>query len=246
MVSFGHSVYEKQVIGSCCNRKGQLKIKKEAVGTKHIDLWEKLTIDDERSKREYESEMEYIMKGGFLRPCDSSVHQEDWLPPIYPTPPYQYPVRRVFSLALSKTFPFCPFVHLCTLVLLRLHSLGSHLWTPRDTRCMSSSSLYSRFFVCPMSGTRGQLAGDIERGRKVLKRHKGCPPVLKGNDASVTVVIVMAVMVVVVWVVVADSPFDVWKFVLPRDAAATDVLHETRYNVLPMAAFRNNVGRIAC
>lgn len=66
--------------------RGQLKIKKEAIGTKHIDLWEKLTMDDEPSKREYESEMAYIMKGGFLRPCDSSVHQEDWLPPIYPTP----------------------------------------------------------------------------------------------------------------------------------------------------------------
>jgi len=28
MVSFGHSVYEKQAIGSCCDRKGQLEIKK--------------------------------------------------------------------------------------------------------------------------------------------------------------------------------------------------------------------------
>lgn len=42
-------------------------------------------MDDESSKREYGSEMEYIMKGGFLRPRDSSVHQEDWWTPIYPT-----------------------------------------------------------------------------------------------------------------------------------------------------------------
>jgi len=45
---------------------------------------------------------------------------------------------------------------------------------------------------------------DIERGREVLKRHKGRPHALKGNDPSV-----MVVMVAVVWVVVADSPFDV-------------------------------------
>lgn len=54
---------------------------------------------------------------------------------------------------------------------------------------------------------------DIERGREVLKRHKGCPHALKGNDASVTVVTAMVVVVVaaamVVWVVVADSPLDV-------------------------------------
>lgn len=89
--------------------------------------------------------------------------------------------------------------------------------------------------------TRAAGGRDIERGRKVLKRHKGRPHALKGNDASVTVAVVMA-MVVVVWVVVADSPFDVWKFVLPRDDVA-DVLRGTRYNVLLMAAFRNNAGR---
>lgn len=56
---------------------------------------------------------------------------------------------------------------------------------------------------------------DIERGREVLKRHKGCPHALKGNDASVTVVTVTVTMVMVVvaamvvWVVVADSPLDV-------------------------------------
>lgn len=42
-------------------------------------------MDDEPGKREYESEMEYIMKGGFLRLCDSNVHEEGRLPPIYPT-----------------------------------------------------------------------------------------------------------------------------------------------------------------
>jgi len=31
-------------------------------------------MDDESGKREYESEMEYIMKGSFLRPRNSSVH----------------------------------------------------------------------------------------------------------------------------------------------------------------------------
>lgn len=92
-------------------KKGQLKIKKKAIGTKHIDLWEKLTMDDEPSKREYESEMEYIMKGGFLRPRDSSVHQEGWLPPIYRTYSLSlYSVRGVFSLALFKIFPFCSFI----------------------------------------------------------------------------------------------------------------------------------------
>jgi len=45
---------------------------------------------------------------------------------------------------------------------------------------------------------------DIERGREVLKRHKGRTHALKGNDASVTMV-----TVVVVWVVVADFPLDV-------------------------------------
>lgn len=40
-------------------------------------------MHDEPGKREYE--MEYITKGGFLRPRDSSVHQEGWLPPICPT-----------------------------------------------------------------------------------------------------------------------------------------------------------------
>lgn len=38
---------EEQAIGSCCDRKGQLEIKKEAIGTEHIYLWEKLTMDDE-------------------------------------------------------------------------------------------------------------------------------------------------------------------------------------------------------
>lgn len=55
-----------------------------------------------------------------------------------------------------------------------------------------------------MSDARGQLVAEIARGSEVLKRHKGRPHALKGNDAPVTMA-----MVVVVWVVVADSPFDV-------------------------------------
>lgn len=66
--------------------------------------------------------------------------------------------------------------------------------------------LLSLFCMPDERHTRAAGGKDIKRGREVLKRHKGRPHALKGNDASVTVV---TVTVVVVWVVVADSSLDV-------------------------------------
>lgn len=42
-------------------------------------------MDDESSKREYKSEMEYIMKGGFLRSRDSQRPSRRLVTAIYPT-----------------------------------------------------------------------------------------------------------------------------------------------------------------
>jgi len=147
-----------------------------------------------------------------------------------------YSVRRVFSLVLFKIFPFFSSVHFC--VLSRLPSLESPMDPTRHALYVRLVSLLSLF--CMPNERHMWAAGewDIKRGGKVLKRHKGRLHALKGNDGSVTVVIVM----VMVWVVV-DFPLDIWKFVLPRDAAAADVLRGARYNVLLMAAFRNNDGR---
>lgn len=118
-------------------------------------------MDDESSKREYKSEMEYIMKGGFLRSRDSQRPSRRLVTAYlsYLLPISSRSVEPSLSLCLKSSL----FVHLSTSVRPSSHlSVPSdHLWTPRDTRCMSGSSLCSRFFVCPMSGTRGQLAGEI-------------------------------------------------------------------------------------
>lgn len=164
-------------------------------------------MDDEPDKREYKSEMEYIMKGDFLRSRDSQR------PPRRLVTAYLFYLLPISTRSVESSLSLCLksslFVHLSTSVRpsSRVSAPPDHLWTPRDTRSMSGSSLCSRFFVCPMSGARVVGERDIERGREVLKRHKGWPHALKGNDASVTVVMVM--VAVVVWVVVADSPLDV-------------------------------------
>lgn len=125
----------------------------------------------------------------------ASVHQEGWLPlSILPTP-YQQPVRRAFSLALSKIFPFRSFVHLCSSILSRLRSLGPPLDPTRHALYVRLVSLLSLFCMPDERHTWTAGGRDIERGREVLKRYKGRPHALKGNDTSVTVVMVMVVCV---------------------------------------------------
>lgn len=113
-----------------------------------------------------------------------------------------YSVRRVFPLVLSKIFPFFSSVHLCASILSRLPSLESPLDPTRHALYVQLVPLLSLFCMPNERHTWAAGEWDIKRGRKVLKRHKGRPHALKGNDAPVMVVIVM----VVVWAVVADSP----------------------------------------
>lgn len=61
-------------------------------------------MDDESGEREYGNEMEYEMKGGFLRPRDSNIQQKERLVTIYLfyLLPIANPVRGVFPLVSPK------------------------------------------------------------------------------------------------------------------------------------------------
>lgn len=61
-------------------------------------------MDDESGEREYGNEMEYEMKGGFLRPRDSNIQQKERLVTIYLfyLLPIANPVREVFPLVSPK------------------------------------------------------------------------------------------------------------------------------------------------
>lgn len=64
-------------------------------------------MDDESDKREYGSEMEYVMKGDFLRPRDSNVHQVGgYHLSVLPTPyRLDYPVGTVSLVSPASSKP---------------------------------------------------------------------------------------------------------------------------------------------
>lgn len=146
--------------------------------------------------------MKYVTKGGFLRPRGSNVYREAWLPP-----PTLCILLSLSPRSLAAGSPFFFFfallvssasrlflAHLslslsvvvggggrASILLLPPRSLPTQ--PPLDpARCTSGVVSSLPLFLYARRARRRQLAG--EEGKAVLKRHKGCPHALKGNDAS--------------------------------------------------------------
>lgn len=132
-------------------------------------------------KREYESEMEYAMKGGFLRPRDSNVPSRR-LVTTYLSYFLSPGVRSLPSHFVS--FPLSP--HLCRSPRSRLRTLGPPSG-PHATRVVCPVRPFALAFLYARWATHRQLAREIytEREASPQKRHKGRSHALKGNDASV-------------------------------------------------------------
>ena len=195
--------------------------------------------------------MEYEMKGGFLCPCRVVRQGGGYhLVPTLRATAYLWSYIPSFSFHLHHTW-------LALLPSLPPHTLD-HLSTHHGTRCMSGSgSLYFQVFVCGVSSPAAQWpvlerektreAEKAERGRgscgqasgsrgesEILKRHKGRPHALKGNNSFTTE---------------ADSTWsDVWKFVCLLATRPIDFFSNRFFSfftlLFPRSFFRASLIRI--